>query len=236
MKLTTVLSVLFLALMMIPTAPASAKVDGKNLVDNADFSQIDQSGDPVGWYRGGYGNNERSYSLFTCPYVYTEQDLLATVTQSNFIFRPFCPPYASRILGVSTSNYVDGNGNWYFRDIEIPANRKLYISFDYQPYTYNAYATIRYTLKNGSFKYEHFANLPQVIMGGMGYVGWSNIQKEIKAPKDAVAMTVLFSVQSDGVCGPICGPSYGRLSIANVSVTSQKPNPNSPQPLFWGMH
>jgi hypothetical protein len=235
MKLTTVLSVLLLALVMMPTAPASAKVDGKNLVDNADYSVLDSQGYPAGWYQGGYGNNNRSYSVYDCPYTYTEQDLRST---SSYPFRPACPPSTSRFISVTTffTEYVDGNGNWYFKDVVVPPNRKLYVSFDYQPYAYNTYATIRYTLKNGSYQYVHLTNLPQMIMGGMGYIGWSNIQKEVTTPKDAVTMTILFSVEGGGSCsGPICGPGFGKLSIANVSVTEKKPNPNTPPKLFWGM-
>jgi hypothetical protein len=215
-KYLAVVVLVFIAL----TQSAVAKEKG-NLVTNADYSQISTSGDPTGWYRDSKVGAGVYFALVHCPYIYTENDLIQQFLTSNItIFRPKCPPYASKVLTVS------GTGGWYFTDIQIPSNRKLYASFDYQPYTYIAQAVARYTLADGSMKYETLADLPQQIMGGMGYVGWSRIEKEIVAPKNATSMTIFFNVAPGGICGVVCGPGESTLSIANLKVTTQ-PQPAS---------
>lgn len=193
-----------------------------NLIPNPTFENIAPNGDPKGWLRGGYGENARSHSVTPCRY-YTEADLLLDPSSPNFVFRPTCPPYAKFILTTEISNYVDGDSKWYFKDIQIGAKKKFSLSYYYQPYTYAGKVIARYKLSNGTYQYVHIANMPQLVAGGNGYIGWSKGVQEFTAPPNAKSLTIFFAVEGGGTCGEHClGPNTGKLSIANVTLEAKK--------------
>jgi hypothetical protein len=223
MKLNIIFATLLLAIVITPITSVSAKVDAKNLVGNADFSTEDASGDPVGWFRGGYGNNTRSHSFIPCSKVYTVEDLLINDPNSaNFVFRPDCPPNAKYRLQtvLDFDTYVSGDTKWYFKDVKVSGEKEYKLGYYYQPYTSSAQAIIRYTLKDGSYQYVLLADMPQLVAGGNGYIGWSKAENTFITPKKAKSLTVFFAITGNRECGSQCiGPYRGGLSIANVSLT-----------------
>ncbi len=222
MNSTKIIGFLLLTLLIIPTSPLLAG-NNKNLVDNSDFKKLDINGDPVGWLKGGYGENTQSYGFVACSMVYTEDDLKNTSDEPVFVFRPDCPPNTTHRLQTTVFDYINGDGKWYFKDIKIGSKKDFIASFDYQPYTDNAQAILRYTLKDKTYKYELLSDLPQVTAGGHGYIGWVHAKHNFTTPKEAKSLTIFFSVQGDGICGVTCiGPDRGTLFIANVSLVHDK--------------
>jgi hypothetical protein len=202
-----------------------AKVS-KNLVQNSSFEKLGSNGDPVDWYRGGYGNNVRTHERVQCAHVYTEADLLDP-NAPNFVFRPDCPPNTTYRLVTSAprDTHIDGDTKWYFSDIKVQEKRSYKLSYYYQAYTYKATVFARYTMKNGSYQYQTLGTMAQ-LGGGNGYSGWGNGTVTINPPKEAKSFTVFFAVTPDSDCASdICiviNPSFGRLSIAGVAVTESK--------------
>jgi hypothetical protein len=188
-------------------APALAAA---NLVTNASFETIGSNGDPAGWLRGGYGQNTRNHAVVACDF-YTDEDV-----KSGFVYRPECPPNALSRLVVSIGDYVDGDAKWYFRDVPIGTERDFIVSYDYQPYTYGGKAIARYAFPDGHYEYALISTMPQLVAGGMGYIGWSKAVKEFTVPSGAISFTIFFALEGNQPCNSCMGPDYGRLSVANV--------------------
>ena len=226
MKANSIFSLIILASTITTTTPAHADTESKNLISNSSFSKSGISGDPLEWFRGGYGDNAHTHSFIPCSVIYTENDLDNTSDESFFVFRPDCPPNTQYRLEttLNTNTYFNGDTKWYFRDIKINPEKEHKLSYYYQPYTYSAQAIIRYTLKNGNYKYVLIADMPQLVIGGNGYVGWSKAYNSFVTPKNAKSLTVFFAITGNRTCNSSCvGPDRGILSIANVSLTKQQP-------------
>ncbi|MFZ2523201.1 MAG: hypothetical protein WAW92_02330 [Minisyncoccia bacterium] len=210
--------VIFTLLLGLAT-PAYAKQNNSNLIPNPTFENIGLNGDPVDWFRGGYGNNTPYYSFVKCPF-YTATDTVHTNPNS---FRSACPPDTLYKLEVSVGDYINGDAKWYFADVPVSGNKNYIISYDYQPYIYNAEANVRYTLVDGSYIYEYLGALPQTGALAHGYIIWAKALHKINPPKKALSFTVFFTVVGNGVCGTACyGPSGNRLGIANVVLGRAK--------------
>ncbi len=185
-----------------------------NLIPNPTFEIIGANGDPVGWFRGGYGQNTRSHAVGPCTTPYTEANLLLSLggaSESGAVFRPACPPNATRILSVSIGNYINGDAKWYFADVPISANKNFRVTYQYQDYTRTnrSQAVARYAFPDGSYQYSPIgAEMIDHKPGGMGYVGWVYVENDFTAPADAISMTIFFSTFGDSLSGP--------LSISNV--------------------
>lgn len=188
-----------------------------NLVPNPTFENTGTNGDPDGWFRGGYGQNTRGYSVQTCS-VYTEDDLKKDSNDPNFVFRPACPPNAKHILVTNLSKYVNGDTKWYFSDVAIGSHKNFILSYQYQTYNTRSRVIARYAFPDGTHKYQFLADMQPFTTLGMGYVSWVKKTIEISVPDEAISLTVFFAVGEDGVCPMLCGTTDrgGSLSIANI--------------------
>lgn len=191
--------------------PTTLPVQSDNLIINSSFEEVGINGDPVGWFRGGYGQNTRSHGVAPCTY-YTEEE---------FVRWPDCPPNTSYKLGVhiGISDYISGDAKWYFADVPIGTNKNFRIAYQYQVYTYNAKSVARFAFPDGSYSYSLVSDMPQGPGGGsMGYSGWATTEHDFTAPAGATSVTVFFSVLGTGSGVGCCSGDEGNLAIANVSL------------------
>lgn len=192
----------------------------ENLIHNATFADVGGSGDPVGWFRGGYGNNVRDHSVMECDY-YTIDDLKLSPQDQGFVFRPQCPVATERILRTHIGDYVDGDVKWFFADVPIGENREFAVSLEYQPYVYGANMVARYAMSDGSYQYAVLGALPQGRGGGNGYMYWERANAVFSVPDNAVSLTIFFASAGIQTCELTCaGPSHGELNIANISLAT----------------
>jgi len=165
---------------------------GPNLVFNADFSQLNNVGDPLGWLRGGWGENTRSHT-------FTENGALeVTISSENYI-----------------DDYASGDAKWYFEDIIIGDGRDYIMKYDSAPNVVGAQVVARYTLGDGSFKYENVGTVPSdTTRSDPQYI---TAVHAFTAPDNAVSFTLFFLVRGDMVCYTACGLG-NKLFVKNVDV------------------
>lgn len=208
MKSAYLLSIFVLALVAIPVSPLSAAKDIGNLIYNSSFEEIGPNGDPVGWLRGGYGNNTSSHEVIPCP-IYTG-------------FRPTCPEGISYALRTSIGNYVDGDTKWYFADVPIKGNKSYTLSYQYQARVFwaSSQTIARYKFKDGSYQYELIDSPLPAEPGGNGYLPWIKATNKINPPKNAVSFTIFFALNKYGVCYISCTEPRegGSLMISDVDL------------------
>lgn len=201
------------AFLLTPGSPPPQPILG-NLIVNSSFAEIGANGDPVGWFRGGYGENIRSYGVGSCSYYsgsefpYSTEDL-----RGAFAFRPACPSDTLYTLSVGISDYKNGDAKWYFADVPIGANKDFTISYQYRsgfrvPEIARPQAIARYTFQGGSYRYAVIGEMPQVnTPTGQGYISWRSTTHQFTAPNGATSLTIFFTVNNPGASG---------VSIANV--------------------
>lgn len=203
-----------------------------NLIPNPTFEIIDANGDPVGWFRGGYGNNTRTFGFGGCEPSYTYADILYPSNYYSFVHRPACPPDMKYGLTVETADYVDGDAKWYFADVPIGSNKKFKLAYRYRNSTESAQIVARYAFPDDSYQFVQIKKLP-IQEGGMGHVFWSYAEDRFTAPQGAVSLTLFFAI-TNGSARPYPslqftspdlrvddGSVWGNdLPVPNVSITS----------------
>lgn len=107
---------------------------GSNLIQNPQVETLGANGLPEGWFKGGYGVNNRTLTY------------------------PAAGANNSKGLQVSITSYSSGDAKWYFADVPVTAGKNyqfsdLFISDG--PST----ITARFTLDNGSFVYKDLTTL-----------------------------------------------------------------------------
>ena len=117
-----------------PTDPDPTPPTGENLVTNPSFETADSSGDTLGWNRGGWGSNDRS---FTYP----------------------VSGYTGSAAEVTIGSYTDGDAKWYFDPVPIQPNTTYTIGNYYQSDAPSS-VVLQYTLSDGSVAYEYLSDLP----------------------------------------------------------------------------
>jgi hypothetical protein len=178
------------------------------------------NGDPSGWRRGGYGDNVREYGIGICP------------ANEAGIPRPVCPHGKQTAYYLSVAarphkegiEYFEGDAKWYFNDVAITHSRYR-LQFDYQPKAWSREATIRYTLNDGTYRYERLSTLPLIINGGNGYQPWQTADLSFTPHADAKSFTIFFSAtgkESDPMQRG--GPNWHTLNIANVDLEGKGEN------------
>ena len=104
-----------------------------NLVVNSDL-ETSNGDSPVGWNRGGWGNNTR---VLNYPVL----------------------GFAGNGVEVIVSDYVSGDAKWYFDPVAIVGGMTYTVSDQYKS-TVDSEVLIRYTLTDGTFLYQFLSVLP----------------------------------------------------------------------------
>lgn len=106
-------------------------------IANGDISQIGPNGDPVGWNRGGYGDNFRVHDVRTVDGV---KYLFALVRRDN----------------------DGGNVKWYFQDVPVTPGQQLVLAYKFRADDPNSKVTLRYRIGD-TYKYETLNTIYQFI-------------------------------------------------------------------------
>jgi|GEM_PF-5280924 len=174
-------------------APLSAQVAEDNLVYNADFSEVSSVGDPLGWLRGGWGENTREYDFWN------NNALGVTISSENYV-----------------DDYVNGDVKWYFQDIAIEGEKNFFVAYDSNTNVIGAEVVARYTLPDGSYVYEQVGEVPTEVTQ---FDPWLRGAHEFTVPETAQSFTLFFLVRGDMQCHNYCGLG-NRLYIRDVFVTT----------------
>lgn len=159
--------------------------DADNLILNPSLEISDANGQLINWHSGGWGTND---ALFEYPVVGIHGD---------------------KAVKVSISNYVDGDGKWYFDDVAISGGIEYVYSESYKANT-STTLMARYTYTDGSQNFEQVAVLPPT--GDT----WSFVKQEIETNPNAVAITIFHVLNS-----------VGELTTDNFSLVAKYPNSDS---------
>ncbi len=109
-------------------------VGSTELVQNSTLETVGVGGDPLGWNRGGWGTNTRT---FTYP---------ATGFSGNG-------------AQVTISDYVNGDAKWYFTPAGVTPATQYTVSERYNS-TVQSELLLRFTKADGSFMYQFLRTLP----------------------------------------------------------------------------
>ena len=110
-----------------PTTPTT------NLIQNASAETLDASGNPVGWSQGGYGTNNRSFTV------------VAGVD-------------GARAVRVAMTSYTDGDSKWYFADVPVVVGREYTFSDQFRSDRASE-LTAQFKLANGTYSYQWLGSL-----------------------------------------------------------------------------
>lgn len=121
-------------------APSAAEFSaavslGPNLIQNPSLETTDASGNPQGWFKGGYGSNTRSFSYPVLGAAGT-----------------------AKAIQLSVSNYITGDAKWYFNDVPVTAGH-TYVFSNYYKSTIASTLTVRYKKSDGTYSYPNVATL-----------------------------------------------------------------------------
>lgn len=120
----------------ITAEPSALQSLGANLIQNPSLESTDTSGNPSGWFKGGYGSNTRSFAY---PVVGAQG--------------------TTKAIQVTVSNYAGGDAKWFFQDVPVSAG-KTYVFSNYYKSTLTSTLTARYKKSDGSYLYPTLASLP----------------------------------------------------------------------------
>lgn len=112
----------------------NAQTIGPNLIANPSFSQKDASGNPVSWFKGGYGNHTRQ---LTYPVLGNDDGFAATL---------------------AITNYVSGDAKWYFADVNVNPGDTYQFS-NYSKSNVSSIITVRYKMSDQTFTYKDIAHI-----------------------------------------------------------------------------
>lgn len=159
-----------------PPPPPPPAQDPENLISNADFEIISADGvTPQDWYQGNWGTN-------TTNFIYPAEGL-----------------ESSKGAQVSMSQYNDGDGKWYFKDVPVTSGSSYTFSDNYTSTT-NSDVIARLQNASGTFLYLYLTPAPQSQ-------NWSTISANFTVPSDYVSVTVFHLIAQ-----------VGSLTIDNTSL------------------
>lgn len=105
-----------------------------NLIVNPSL-EIAESGQPIHWLRGRWGNNLTSFNY------------------------PVNGNFSDKAARVEMSNRLSGDAKWYFEDVAVNSGGFYSFENDYRANT-DSFITARYKLNNGLYAYSDLAILP----------------------------------------------------------------------------
>ncbi|MFA6094847.1 MAG: polysaccharide deacetylase family protein [Candidatus Paceibacterota bacterium] len=111
------------------------RADSENLIINpaVEITSTSSATLPMGWFKGGYGDNTR---LLSYPAL-GEDD--------------------TKGLKTEITRYTGGDAKWYFQPISVSGGDKITFSDSFKS-SKASYVTVQYQLQNGVFKYVDIAN------------------------------------------------------------------------------
>lgn len=108
-----------------------------NLISNPGFEQAGTNGLPIGWWKGGWGNNSRS--------------LAYPVSGAG---------NGDNAIQVNVSAYTSGDAKWYFTPVAVSPG--IYTYSDQYVSDVPSFVTAQYLNNDGSFSYKDLGVLPAV--------------------------------------------------------------------------
>lgn len=113
--------------------PSTPPAPSGNLVQNPSAETLDAAGKPVGWAEGGYGTNNRSFSL------------VAGID-------------GAWALRVAMTTYTDGDAKWYFADVPVTAGTEYTFADQYRSDRASV-LTAQFKLADGTYSYQYLGGL-----------------------------------------------------------------------------
>lgn len=124
------------SLAVIAIAPhARAQQANSNLITNPGLESVDTGGDPVGWQKNSWGDNE-----------------------TEFVY-PQAGRNGGSAVGVNITSYSSGDAKWYFDDVAALPGQEYEFS-DYYRSDAKSEVNVRYTYSDGSYGYFWLDDLP----------------------------------------------------------------------------
>ncbi len=156
-------------------------VASPNTVLNPSLETVGLDGDPEHWFRGGWGNNIRTYTY------------------------PVVGSAGASAARVELTNHVDGDAKWRFEDIAVTPGSVYTMTHAYRS-DVQTNVSVRYTLAGGGDQYISLGNRAPTPT-------WQNVTDTFVIPANAVSMTVMHIVYTNGW-----------LEIDDYSITSGNSN------------
>jgi peptidoglycan/xylan/chitin deacetylase (PgdA/CDA1 family) len=158
-----------LLLLLIFSSGGNLNADiGPNLISNPSVESVDSNSSPVGWVKGGYGNNSRSFAY--------------PVSGANG---------TSKAIKLTVSNYVSGDVKWVFSDVPVKPGETYQYS-DYYISDTQSILTVRFKTSSGAFIYRDVSTLP------ISSRSYQYSKAEFTVPQDIVSLTVFHLINSNG--------------------------------------
>lgn len=117
-----------------PPPPPVVPSPAPNLISNPSLEIAGNSGNPKGWFRGGWGSNTRSYT-----YPTTGGD-------------------GAKAAKVEITSYTNGDAKWYFEDVPVTGGKEYAFSHLYKASTPTEIVA-RFTTNSG-VEYHHVSTVP----------------------------------------------------------------------------
>ncbi len=114
------------------SSSSSSSVNMGNLILNGDFETLGANGDPAGWNRGGFGNNNRE-------------------------FRYPVDGFSGKGAEVFMTQWADGDAKWYFNDVNVTPGVQYSYTNRYKS-TVPSFVTVQYTLADGTKSFSDIGN------------------------------------------------------------------------------
>jgi uncharacterized protein YneR len=156
---------------IVDNAPVANTGTSDNLVLNPLLEEAGPNGDPKHWFRGGWGNNDRT---FIYPVSIGVPGISAITTSAR----------------VEIANYVDGDAKWYFEDIPVEGG----VDYFYTSYFKSNVETeivARFTMEDGTVRYQHITNLA-------AFSEYRRLAHPISTPDGSISMTIFHLLRSNG--------------------------------------
>lgn len=192
--------------------PSSRVLANNNLVSNPSVETVSSNSTlPMDWYQDSWGTLNASFS-----YLENGKD-------------------SNRSLRVDVSNYQNGDAKWYFKPVQVQAEKKYTYSTYYRAST-TSEIVIQITDSSNNVSYQWLKTVP------VNVVEWQRVSANFTAPQNADKVTVFHVVNSNGwlqTDDVFFGlsddtpqpPSNGNL-LPNASLETPDDN-NDNKPAWW---
>ncbi len=130
------ISILFVSLFLIWVFAFSANnsLAAPELIPNRSLETVGTNGDPEGWYRGGWGTNDRRYTY------------------------PVKGVDGAKAVRVEMSSRTSGDAKWFFKDVPVTSGESYTFSHQYRS-NVTTELLVRYRTSTG-IQYQYLAAIP----------------------------------------------------------------------------
>lgn len=209
---------------ILPTSLFAATA-GTNLIRNANFEAATTTinGEPDGWSKAGFGNNDRS--------------LVYPVPGSN----------SAQAAAITITSFADGDAKWMFAPVAVTPGRQYAYADEYLAGTSTTLTAEFFDTNHAHLAYAGFLIIAPSSQSSTST--WSNASATFTAPPNAASMTVFHALLSVGsltidnvslselvtpygTLGTVVTVNGGTLAPKDLTVSLTKTN--SPQVSFVG--